>query len=80
MRPRSCESRADAKDDSSIEDDPMGKKRIRMAIAYDFDGTLSPGNMQEYNFIPALGLQPNGFWKKVKQNAKEHNADEYLYI
>ena len=25
------------------------------AIAYDFDGTLSPGHMQEYSFIPALG-------------------------
>jgi haloacid dehalogenase-like hydrolase len=56
----------------------MGRKRIRMAIAYDFDGTLSPGNMQEYNFIPALGLRPKAFWKQVKQNAQEHNADEIL--
>ena len=32
----------------------MAKKLIPMAIAYDFDGTLAPGNMQEYDFIPAL--------------------------
>jgi hypothetical protein len=56
----------------------MGRKRIRMAVAYDFDGTLSPGNMQEYNFIPALGLQPKAFWKQVKQNAQQHNVDEIL--
>jgi hypothetical protein len=56
----------------------MGRKRIRMAVAYDFDGTLSPGNMQEYNFIPALGLQPKAFWKQVKQNAQQHNAHEIL--
>jgi hypothetical protein len=40
----------------------MGRKKIRMAIAYDFDGTLSPGNMQEYDLIPALGLRPKEFW------------------
>jgi hypothetical protein len=33
----------------------MAKKMIRAAIAYDFDGTLAPGNMQEYDFIPAVG-------------------------
>lgn len=56
----------------------MGRKRIRMAIAYDFDGTLSPGNMQEYDFIPALSLKPKEFWKEVKENARLHNADEIL--
>jgi haloacid dehalogenase-like hydrolase len=56
----------------------MGRKRIGMAIAYDFDGTLSPGNMQEYDFIPALGLRPKEFWKEVKQNAQKDDADEIL--
>jgi haloacid dehalogenase-like hydrolase len=56
----------------------MGRKRIRMAIAYDFDGTLSPGNMQEFNFIPALGLEPKAFWNQVKESAKKYDADEIL--
>ena len=30
------------------------KKYIDVAICYDFDGTLSPKNMQEYDFFNAL--------------------------
>ena len=56
----------------------MAAKLIPMAIAYDFDGTLSPGNMQEYDFIPSLGIKPAEFWKKAKYIAKEQNADEIL--
>ena len=32
----------------------MQKKLIPMAICYDFDGTLSPGNMQEYDLIELM--------------------------
>ena len=32
----------------------MPKKLIPMVIAYDFDGTLAPGNMQEHDFIPGF--------------------------
>jgi hypothetical protein len=28
-----------------------------MAIAYDFDGTLASGNIQEDSFIPAVGMK-----------------------
>ena len=34
------------------------KKRPTVALIYDFDGTLSPGNMQEFGFIQAIGQTP----------------------
>ena len=39
-------------------------KKATVALIYDFDGTLSPGNMQEYGFIQAAGLDANTFWEK----------------
>lgn len=56
----------------------MAKKLTRMAIAYDFDGTLAPGNMQEHSFIPNLGITKEEFWKEVKAYAKEQDMDEIL--
>ncbi|MBU2554202.1 MAG: haloacid dehalogenase-like hydrolase [Bacteroidetes bacterium] len=56
----------------------MAKKQQRIAIAYDFDGTLAPGNMQEHNFLPALGIKPKAFWANAKKKAKEHDMDEIL--
>ena len=51
---------------------------IRMAIAYDFDGTLSPGNMQEHQFLPDLGVRAADFWAEVYQLAHTHQADMVL--
>jgi phosphoserine phosphatase len=56
----------------------MAKKLTRMAIAYDFDGTLAPGNMQEHSFIPNLNMTKEEFWKEVKAYAKEQDMDEIL--
>ena len=56
----------------------MADKLIHIAMAYDFDGTLAPGNMQEYNFIPDLGMEPNDFWREVTQKAKEIDGDSIL--
>lgn len=56
----------------------MPRNQTRVVIAYDFDGTLAPGNMQERNFIPALGLTPKRFWEQVKHHAKMHDMDEIL--
>ncbi|MDS4014313.1 MAG: HAD family hydrolase [Candidatus Accumulibacter sp.] len=56
----------------------MAKKLIPMAISYDFDGTLAPGNMQEYDFIPALDIKPSEFWKESGQLAEKHEMDQIL--
>jgi hypothetical protein len=49
-----------------------------IAICYDFDGTLSPGNMQEYNYIPQLRLSSKKFWRDVEKKAKEQGSDSIL--
>lgn len=54
------------------------QKLIPMAICYDFDGTLSPGNMQEYGFVKKLGLTPEEFWNTTNSLAKENKADDIL--
>ena len=56
----------------------MPKKYIDVAICYDFDGTLSPKNMQEYDFFNALGNGAKKFWAESKALAVENNADEIL--
>ena len=56
----------------------MAKKLIPMAICYDFDGTLSPGNMQEYGFIKELGITPREFWDRSNTLAKVKKADDIL--
>lgn len=56
----------------------MPKKLIPMVIAYDFDGTLAPGNMQEYDFIPALNMLSKHFWTSVNVLAEKHEMDQIL--
>src|ERR1035437_5602999 len=56
----------------------MPRKHVPMAIAYDFDGTLAHGNMQEYDFIPALRMQSRKFWDSVNALAKRHEMDQIL--
>ena len=57
----------------------MSKKlKPIVAIIYDFDGTLSPRNMQEYEFIPKLGMSAKDFWSESKKLAEEQKADAIL--
>ncbi|HRY32274.1 MAG TPA: HAD family hydrolase [Bacteroidales bacterium] len=53
-------------------------KMIPLAIVYDFDGTLAPGNMQERDFIPAIGMTTSQFWEQVSAESKKHQADNIL--
>ena len=56
----------------------MPQKHIPLAIVYDFDGTLAPGNAQETQFIPDIGMKPKDFWKEVDQLSSGHKADKIL--
>ena len=49
-----------------------------VALIYDFDGTLSAGNMQEYDFIPAVGKSNHDFWWESSQLARDCDADPIL--
>ena len=49
-----------------------------IALIYDFDGTLSPGNMQEFGFIQAIGSTPEEFWSKSNDIAKGQDASNIL--
>jgi 2-hydroxy-3-keto-5-methylthiopentenyl-1-phosphate phosphatase len=53
-------------------------KKPIIAICYDFDGTLSPRNMQEYDYIPQLRLSSKKFWREVEERAKNQGADAIL--
>ncbi len=58
-------------------------KQKRVAIMYDFDDTLAPGNMQEYAFIPALNMSSKDFWTQTRTFGKKHNMDAnlaYMYM
>ena len=52
--------------------------KITAALIYDFDGTLAPGNMQEYDFIPAVGQSNREFWNDANSLAEEQDADMTL--
>ena len=41
----------------------MTQKKPIVALIYDYDGTLSPGNMQEFGFIQAVGKTAEEFWR-----------------
>ena len=52
------------------------KKTI--ALVYDFDGTLSPKPMQEYSFLPKLGIKAADFWAECTALAKAEQADPLI--
>ena len=53
-------------------------KKPIVALIYDFDGTLSPGNMQEFGFIQAVGQTPAEFWTKSDSIAIGQDASNVL--
>ena len=55
----------------------MTKKTI-VAIMYDFDKTLCTKNMQEYSFIPEIGISEDDFWSAAGKLSKEKQMDGIL--
>lgn len=54
-------------------------KKVKMALIYDFDKTLSPKDMQEFHLLKRLGYKdPQEFWQKCSRVSKEHNMDSIL--
>ena len=54
-----------------------------LALMYDFDHTLSPRDMQEYAFIPELGMEGADFWRLCQKTGKQHHMDSilaYMYV
>lgn len=61
---------------------PKSQKPV-IAIMYDFDKTLCTRDMQEYTFIPSLGLKAQDFWDETGRMAREDNMDAmlaYMYL
>ncbi|MCF0176955.1 MAG: haloacid dehalogenase-like hydrolase [Bacteroidales bacterium] len=54
------------------------RKKPIVALIYDFDGTLSPGNMQEFGFIQAIGKSPSEFWTQSDEIATGQDASNIL--
>ena len=52
--------------------------KFTIALIYDFDGTLAAGNMQEYDFIPAVGKSNFEFWDEANHLAEQQDADQIL--
>lgn len=54
------------------------RRAATAALIYDFDGTLAPGNMQERQFIPDIGMSPARFWAEVDETVSAQQTDRIL--
>ncbi len=59
------------------------KQKPVVALMYDFDKTLCTKDMQEYTFIPNVGMTATEFWTKSNSLAKGKKMDgilAYMYV
>lgn len=60
----------------------MVKKPV-IALMYDFDKTLCTEDMQNYGFIPDVGLTPDQFWGKTEEFGQKSGMERilsYMYV
>ena len=58
-------------------------KRPICAILYDFDSTLAVTDMQNFGFIPAMGMTPAEFWGRTGEFTRQTGCEKilsYLYV
>ena len=61
----------------------MAAPRPIAAFLYDFDKTLCTTDMQDYAFIPSLGMTPAEFWAEANGFGRQNHIDgilAYMYI
>ena len=54
-----------------------------VALLYDFDKTLCTQDMQNYAFIPSLGMEPGSFWQEANVFGQREEMDgilAYMYM
>ena len=49
-----------------------------IALLYDFDKTLCTEDMQNYSFIPSLGMEPSAFWAETNAFGRREHMDGIL--
>jgi hypothetical protein len=80
QRPRAGDETGSGETDTRARAEPrkaaFEKKTI--ALVYDFDGTLSPRPMQEYAFLPKIGIDARQFWAESNRIAREERADPLI--
>lgn len=54
------------------------KQQPIVAFLYDFDKTLCTTDMQDYAFIPSLGMTPAEFWSVANDFGRRHRIDSVL--
>lgn len=57
---------------------PVEKQRPIIAFLYDFDKTLCTTDMQDYAFIPSLGMTPAEFWAEANEFGRSNRMDGIL--
>ena len=58
-------------------------KKPIIALMYDFDKTLCAKDMQEYSFIPSIGMNAGEFWSEANRIAVKSDMDKilaYMYL
>ena len=53
------------------------RKTVKIALIYDFDGTLIPGAMQD-PLLELLGEEPQEFWARVEAENKQNISEKML--